>query len=582
MIVLILFAFIGGIITILSPCILPVLPIVLSGSLTGGRKRPLGIVTGFILSFTFFTLFLSAIVKATGISADSLRYIAVFTLIIFGISLFLPKFQVLMEQVFSKLSSFISSKTSKNNQSNDFLSGIPIGASLGLIWTPCVGPIIASVITLAATSQVTSSALLITLAYSLGTALPMLAITYGGRQLLQKNTWLLNNTSKIQRGFGVLMVLTAIGIFFNIDRTVQTYILTAFPQYGTGLTALEDNAIVKRALNQLMPTNSAIRPQVGKPMNTETSLPRLFKAPGFTNHSGEWINSEPLQLEDLKGNVVLVDFWTYTCINCIRTLPYLRRWHETYKDTGLIIVGVHTPEFEFEKSLANVKKAASDFQLAYPIVQDNEFGIWRDYSNRFWPAKYLVDKDGYVRYTHFGEGAYDETEQAIQKLLKERGSTINTTIKNPEYDLHARTPELYLGYERIQNLISPERVLKNIVQQYTSPNSPPKNYFGYEGSWTLSGEHANPDTNASLILHFDAKEVFLVMRPKDGTKSTVRVYLNDQIISSDMAGEDVQDGIAQITEDRLYKLVNQQFAGPAILKLVFDDDNTELFAFTFG
>lgn len=577
MIILILFAFIGGIITILSPCILPVLPIVLSGSLTGGKKRPLGIVTGFIVSFTFFTLFLSAIVKALGIAPDTLRYIAVAILILFGFSLFVPKFQVFMEQLFSKLSSRINTRKQQSS-TNDFLAGIPIGASLGLIWTPCVGPIIASVITLAATSQVNGSAILITLAYSIGTAIPMLAITYGGRQLLQKAPSLLTHAQHIQKGFGILMVLTAIAIFFNIDRTIQTYILTAFPQYGTGLTFIEDNALVKNALKQTMPDKA--RPEQNS--KSDSQLPKLFKAPGFTNKSGEWINSEPLQLEALKGNVVLIDFWTYTCINCIRTLPYLKTWHETYKDKGLIIVGVHTPEFEFEKSLTNVKKAATDFQLTYPIVQDNEFGIWRDYSNRYWPAKYLVDKDGYVRYTHFGEGSYDETEEAIQKLLEERGSTVNEIIQNPQYDLYSRTPELYLGYERIKNLISPERVLQNSVQQFTSPNSPPKNYFGYQGYWILSGEHANPDTNASLILHFDAKEVFLVMRPKDGTQSSVKVYLNDTIIPSNAAGEDVQDGIVQIKEDRLYKLVNQQQAQSAILKLVFDDDNTELYAFTFG
>lgn len=577
MIILILFAFIGGIITILSPCILPVLPIVLSGSLTGGKKRPLGIVTGFIVSFTFFTLFLSAIVKVLGIAPDTLRYIAVAILILFGFSLFVPKFQVFMEQLFSKLSSRINTRKQQSS-TNDFLAGIPIGASLGLIWTPCVGPIIASVITLAATSQVNGSAILITLAYSIGTAIPMLAITYGGRQLLQKAPSLLTHAQHIQKGFGILMVLTAVAIFFNIDRTIQTYILTAFPQYGTGLTFIEDNALVKNALKQTMPDKA--RPDQNN--KNDTQLPKLFKAPGFTNKSGEWINSEPLQLEALKGNVVLIDFWTYTCINCIRTLPYLKTWHETYKDKGLIIVGVHTPEFEFEKSLMNVKKAATDFQLTYPIVQDNEFGIWTDYSNRYWPAKYLVDKDGYVRYTHFGEGSYDETEEAIQKLLEERGSTVNEIIQNPQYDLYSRTPELYLGYERIKNLISPERIQQNSVQQFTSPNSPPKNYFGYQGNWILSGEHANPDTNASLILHFDAKEVFLVMRPKDGTQSSVKVYLNDTIIPSNAAGEDVQDGIVQIKEDRLYKLVNQQQAQSAILKLVFDDDNTELFAFTFG
>jgi cytochrome c biogenesis protein CcdA len=223
MFILILFAFFSGIVTILSPCILPVLPIVLSSSLTGGKRRPLGIVTGFVISFTFFTLFLSAIVRATNISADSLRTIAVVLLIVFGASLFIPQFQLWMEKLFSKIASlFQPVNRSTTQQSSDFIGGIPIGASLGLIWAPCVGPILASVITIAATSTVTSGAFFITLAYSLGTGIPMLGITYGGRTLLQKVPWLLSKTQTIQRVFGFLMFFTAIGIFFNVDRTFQT------------------------------------------------------------------------------------------------------------------------------------------------------------------------------------------------------------------------------------------------------------------------------------------------------------------------------------------------------------------------
>lgn len=578
MILLIIFAFIGGIITILSPCILPVLPIVLSGSLTGGKRRPLGIVTGFILSFTFFTLFLSTLVRATGISADSLRYLAVFVLILFGLSLFVPKFQVWMEQLFSKLSSFISTRTNKKNpNSNDFLSGLPIGASLGLIWTPCVGPIIASVITLAATSQINGSAIIITLAYSIGTAIPMLAITYGGRQLLQKVPFLLTQASFIQKGFGVLMVLTAIAIYFNIDRSIQTYILSTFPQYGTGLTALEDNAIVKQALNQLNNTKT-----IPSTKTVNMQLPKLFKAPGFTNYSGEWINSTPLTIEELKGNVVLVDFWTYTCINCIRTLPYIRAWNEQYKDKGLVIIGVHTPEFEFEKSLQNVKKAATDFELTYPIVQDNDFGIWRDYNNQYWPAKYLIDKDGFVRYTHFGEGDYNETEQTIQELLKETGTTVNSKIDNLDYTIQSKTPELYLGYKRIDHVVSPERILQNKAQQYTSPNSIPKNTLAFDGIWTIGEEFATPQKGSSLLVHFDAKEVFLVMKPKQETlPGIVNVLLNELPLTTD-AGVDITNSTITVNENRLYKVIHQQKAGPAVLKLKFEDNNIELFAFTFG
>jgi thiol-disulfide isomerase/thioredoxin len=278
----------------------------------------------------------------------------------------------------------------------------------------------------------------------------------------------------------------------------------------------------------------------------------------------------------------LVDFWTYTCINCIRTFPYLKKWHETYKDKGLVIVGVHTPEFEFEKSLSNVKKAAQDFKLTHPIVQDNDFGIWQDYNNRYWPAKYLIDKDGYVRYTHVGEGSYDETEKAIQTLLNETGTIIDSSIQNPSYEVYAKTPELYLGYERIQHLISPERILPNKTQRYTIPVTPPKHYFGFNGEWLLKTEYAQPQKHAFIELHFEAKEVFLVMKPLQEISQQARVFLNGELITNTEAGIDVKDGIVNISDHRLYKLVNKQQAGPAKLKLEFIDGNVELYAFTFG
>src|SRR5688572_5025288 len=231
MALLILFAFLAGIVTILSPCILPILPIVLSGSLTGGKRRPLGIIAGFILSFTFFTLFLSTIVRVTGISADALRQFSVVVILAFGISLLIPTFKVWMERLFASLSGIVAQTPGQQTNNPDFVGGVVVGISLGLVWAPCVGPILASVISLALTGTVTASAFVITLAYSLGTSLPMLAITFGGRNLLSRAPWLVANTGKIQKTFGILMILTALAIFFNWDRKFQTYILKTFPNY---------------------------------------------------------------------------------------------------------------------------------------------------------------------------------------------------------------------------------------------------------------------------------------------------------------------------------------------------------------
>lgn len=574
MILLLGFAFLAGIVTILSPCILPVLPIVLSGGVSGGKKRPLGIVVGFIASFTFFTLFLTAIVRLTGIPPDVLRLISVVIIISFGLSLVVPKFQVLFERLIGKLSNIFSSRTTPQSETRqDFVSGFLIGLSLGLVWTPCVGPILASVISLALTGSVTSTAFLITLAYATGTAIPMLAIVWGGRQLLQKHPWLVANSGRIQKSFGVLMILTALAIATNMDRKFQTYILQTFPQYGVGLTKFEDNAAVKKQLE-----NVAKKPmpegKKGKPMfdflNTD-----MGTAPEFIL-GGRWFNSEPLTLSQLRGKVVLVDFWTYTCINCIRTLPYLKNWYAKYKDKGLVIVGVHTPEFEFEKNPDNVARAIKDFDLEYPVMQDNNYATWNAYNNRYWPAKYLIDKDGRIRYTHFGEGAYDETERVIAELLGQRA-----TIDNPQYRIQARTPELYLGYARIAYFASPEKLIRDASGDYTAPENLPKNYFAFEGTWVVGNERAMPTKGARLVLYFDAQEVYLVMRPKPVTSGRVSVSLDGKMLDGS-EGEDVVNGFVTVTKDRLYKLIKLPSADDHILELRFLDDNIELYAFTFG
>lgn len=495
MLFLILFAFLGGIVTILSPCILPILPIVLSGGITGGKKRPLEIIAGFIISFTFFTLFLSSIVRATGISADALRIVAVLVIAFFGASLVLGK-------EFFKVA-FVPKTT----------NGFFLGASLGLVWTPCVGPILASIITLAATATVGIDAVIVTLAYATGTAIPMLAVLYGGRKFVK-------TSPNIQKAFGILMIVTALAIFFNWDRKFQAYILTKFPNYGANLTKFEDNDMVKKALKDMK------------------EPPKLGLAPELIT-GGQWFNGQPVTLESLRGKVVLIDFWTYTCINCIRTLPYLKNWHEKYKDKGLVIIGVHTPEFEFEKDPDNVAEAIKDFDIDYLVMQDNDFATWNAYNNRYWPAKYLIDKEGFIRYTHFGEGAYDETEKVIQELL-----SVTLPVDNPDYQVQTKTPETYLGS------------LRGDYSKITTT-----------GSFTKSDEYAMPSKGATLTMRYDAAKVFLVMRGN----GKVRVYLDDEFVKE-----------VSVDSDKLYELVNLPQPGKHLLKLEFLNDNIELYAFTFG
>ncbi len=575
MILLIVFAFLAGVITVLSPCILPILPIILTSSIGGvntGKSRPMGVVIGFILSFTFFTLFLSTIVRLSGIPAETLRFVSVFVVAGFGVSLLVPQFQALVERLFSKLAGFMP--TSQNR--TGFSGGLLIGFSVGLLWTPCVGPILASVISLAITGTVTFDAFLITLAYSLGTAIPMFLIMLGGQNALRRVPWLLSNLGHIQKLFGVLMILTAIGIFFNLDRKFQTYILDTFPQYGTGLTKFEDNELIRNQLDKKSGTEMK-KDDMGKPM-FDLIEPKGIKAveiiPG-----GVWFNSEPLTLAELRGKVVIIDFWTYSCINCQRTMPYLRDWNEKYKDKGLVIIGVHAPEFEFEKSEKNVAQAIKDFKLPYPVVQDNDFATWRAYNNRYWPAKYFIDKEGYVRYSHFGEGAYDESEEVIQELLKEAGATdVSSKINNPTYQIHAKTPEIYLGYGRFEHFASPETIKKDAVGTYSTPKNVGSNEVAYGGAWSVMEEYANPQKGSTLTLNFESKEVFLVMRTK-GATAKVKVFLDNKMQNF---GEDNINGVVTVDKDTLYRLINLPSAGKHILRLEFEDNNAELFAFTFG
>lgn len=563
MLFLILFAFLAGFVTVLSPCILPVLPIVLSGSLTAGHRRPLGIVTGFIISFSLFTLFLTAIVKATGVSADLLRNLSVLIVLFFGLSLLLPNFQVLMEKVFTKLSGLV---TRNSTQATGFWSGIVLGTSLGLVWTPCVGPIIASVITLAATSSINGSAILITFAYALGTSIPMFAITYGGRKLLLKVPWLLKNTARIQKGFGIIMILVAVGIFFNLDRQFQTFILEKFPQYGSGLTKIEDNNLVRDSLKNML----------GKSMPVSDNGPA---APDFIA-GGKWFNTTPLTIAGLRGKVVLIDFWTYTCINCIRTLPYIKSWNEKYKDKGLVIVGVHTPEFEFEKNSENVGKALKDFDIKYPVMQDNSYATWNAYGNQYWPAHYLIDKNGSIRDTHFGEGGYDETEAMIQKLLKETGATVNEKIQNATYSVDSMSPETYLGYSRLGKFASPEDPVHDKAAYYSVPTEVPLNTFAFGGNWNIGEQTALPSRGSIMEYHFMAKNVYLVINTK--SKSQIKVSLDGKAVDTTAQGKDVKQGMVIVDSNRLYNLIKLKKAEDHVLKLEFLDDNASIFAFTFG
>lgn len=571
MLLLILFAFIAGVVTILSPCILPILPIVLSGSLAGGRKRPFGVVAGFIGSFTFFTLALTAIVKATGLSSDALRTVAVIVIFLFGLSLIIPQTQLFLEKLFTKLSGI----TPKNENRDGFFGGVLVGLSLGLIWAPCVGPILASVITLAVTSQVNFASVFITFAYALGSGLPMLAITLGGRQLLQKVPWLLNNTAKIQQVFGVLMMVVALGIYFNIDRQFQAYILQKFPQYGAGLTSIEQNKAVQNELLKLKGTSKGAD-------TTQVKVNETGPIASDFDGSNAWVNSPPLSLKkELKGKVVLVDFWTYSCINCIRTFPYLKKWYAAYKDQGFVIVGVHAPEFEFEKKKENVQKAMNDFGLTYPVVQDNDLKIWSAYNNQFWPAHYLINKDGQIVYQHFGEGNYVETENAIRQLLKQKPLD-QKEVQMPDMGL---TPETYLGWSRAQAYVNDNHLQTNQTAQYSFSGDVSKDAVGLKGSWEVDKERiVAKEDQTSLSLNFIAHQVYIVLdKPVSGGNGTMTVTMDGKALPATYRVKGMSvDGTITVDRAGKYDVVDlHNDYGRHTIELK-TSNGVQVYSFTFG
>ena len=549
---LIIFSFFSGLITILSPCIWPILPIVFSFSVSRpGKSRPLGITLGIIVSFTILTLSLSFLVRSLGINPNLFRYLAVIVIVFFGLSLIYP---ILGSFIESKISRWLNFTTKfKSPTAGTFLSGFITGLSLGALWTPCAGPILATVAALSASGQITFTSFTITLAYVAGVAIPLFIFSIFGQQLFSRLHFVSALTSRIQQIFGVVMIVTAILILFNLDTLIQTSILNQFPSLNNSLTNSENNPVIRQQLNSLKGTTSL--------------FDSSSRAPEFTlgNH---WLNSPDLTLASLKGKVVLVDFWTYTCINCLRTLPHLVSWYDKYHDKGLVIIGVHTPEFEFEKDINNVTRAIANFGIKYPVVQDNDYSIWNSFQNQYWPAEYLIDQQGIIRHTHFGEGEYNTTESTIQTLLNINQSLDSKPDTTPQTEI---SPETYLGQRRAEYFY-PTGGLNLGLSDYKLNSVLPLHSFSLGGQWQITADNAITGPNAVLNYHFLASKVYLVLRPSPNSSSLVNVYIDNKLSTQ-----------ITVDSDKLYTLFDQDTSpSEHTLKLEFITPGTQAFAFTFG
>ncbi len=534
-------ALLEGIGLILSPCILPILPIILSGSLEAGNKRPYGIILGFILTFTLFTFFSRELVQYAGIDPTLIRNISFALLILFGVimlSEFLTEKFSLLTQRFSQIGG--------HQLKGGFGSGILFGALVGLIWTPCAGPILAAVIVQIVLQQSTLNSFFIVLFFGLGAGIPMLCIALFGRTLMTHLTIFKQHAILVRKILGVIIIGSVIWMAASYGLPNYTSPSSTHQTQSAGLI-------------------NGITPYPAPPIEGITA----------------WINSPPLQINQLNNKVILIDFWAYSCINCIRTLPYLKNWYAKYHDQGLVIIGIHAPEFEFERDYNNVKNSVEKNGITYPVALDNQFQTWRNYYNRYWPAQYLIDKKGEVVYEHVGEGDDDIIEHNIRFLLG-----LNPTIQKSQEEqtvlLNQETPETYLGYARAYAFSSTETMQHDQSFYYHFPTVLNENHWALEGKWNVMAERIlSSENNAVIKIHFHAKHVYAVMGSVTGKPIQIKLLLNGESVINEK-GKDVINSVVTVSQHKLYELIDLSTSESGLLQLMASGPGLEMYTFTFG
>lgn len=418
MILTIGFAFVAGLLTILAPCTLPVVPLILGGAAGDGRRRLLALFAGFAASFVVVTVLVSAALASLGLTTDGLRLVAVGILGLVGMTIAVPRLGDAVARRIParqpRLGAGAASEPSGAARSGRFTTGFAIGAGIGLVWAPCVGPIMAAVIATAAVHGPSAEALAIAIAYVVGATVPLAAIATLGRRATTGVPR--RPIERTRRAFGLAMAVVSMAVLVGIDRPLVAAATAAVPpQLGSALFAIEQQPAVQQELDAMRPTPGA---PTGAPPAAAADLEDLGPAPELTGITA-WINSEPTTLAQLRGKVVLVHFWTFGCINCIHVQPYVKAWYQRYAADGFVVVGVHTPELSFERDIGNVRDAVAKADVRFPVAFDPSFATWNAYRNSYWPAFYFVDKAGNIRHVHFGEGDYDGSEAVIQELLAE-------------------------------------------------------------------------------------------------------------------------------------------------------------------
>jgi cytochrome c biogenesis protein CcdA/thiol-disulfide isomerase/thioredoxin len=596
-----LLAYLGGVLTIVSPCILPVLPFVFARSDQPFVKSGLPMLIG--MALTFATVASLATVGGGWVvqANDYGRIAAIVLLALFGVTLLFPRLSDRLTRPIVALGARLSEQANRRAEGRHsfVLPSLLLGIATGLLWAPCAGPILGLLLTGAALHGANIRTALLLVAYATGAATSLgLALLIGGRVFATMRRSL-GIGEWIRRGLGVGVLAAVVVIALGLDTSWLTRISLAS-------TAPLEQRLVDRlhpaSEKQSQPPGTAKtsatvsgNPEAVaqvEPPTPADNLPVEGRLPSLSG-AVAWLNSSPLTTADLKGKVVLVDFWTYSCINCLRTIPYVRAWAEKYKDQGLVVIGVHSPEFAFEKNIDNVKKAVADLKIGYPVAIDNNYAIWAAFRNQYWPADYFIDSQGRIRDHMFGEGDYDASEHVIQQLLATTGRTgvpgglVAVHASGPqaasdEGDL--RSPETYIGYARAENFVSPGGAVKDTSHVYAVGN-PQLNDWGLSGDWTIGEERAVLNKkDGAITFKFHARDLHLVLGPASGGVPVRFRVTIDGAPPGTSHGADVDaDGWGAVTEQRLYQLVRQ--TGPIMdrtFEIRFADPGVEAYAFTFG
>ncbi|WP_433588603.1 cytochrome c biogenesis protein DipZ [Pseudomonas koreensis] len=589
---LLVLAYLGGVLTIVSPCILPVLPFVFARTGQPFIKSGLPLLAGMALTFALVAT-LAAVGGGWVVQVNQYgRWLALLFVALFGLTLLLPRLAERLTRPLVSVGSRLSEAAGQDNRPRPGASFL-IGVATGLLWAPCAGPILGLILTGAALQGASIATTLLLLAYAAGAATSLAAALLLGGKVFALMKRSIGTGEWIRRGLGAAMLAGVAAIALGLDTGLLARLSTA----STGGI---EQALVGQLSGKSPSGNATMMaqiPAVGVAMKVADKAPGTLPIEGQLpplNGAVQWLNSPPLDVQALKGKVVLVDFWTYSCINCLRTLPYVKAWAEKYRDQGLVVIGVHAPEFAFERDVGNVTKAMKELGINYPVAIDNDYKIWRAFNNEYWPAHYFADAQGRIRYHHFGEGDYAESERVIQQLLREAGSkTVADGLINADAngvqqapDMHqVLSPETYVGYQRAEHFVPETGLVPDKVATYIPPTNLNLNDWSLGGQWAVGAERATASAPASRIVYrFHARDLHLVLGPgADGKPVRFNVSIDGQA-PGDAHGVDVApDGSGRVTEQRLYQLVRQTDAvKDRTFTIEFLDLGVSAYAFTFG